>query len=128
MTLATICASHSPLMHEGVAAPQTKEEVRQAFAALADFVRKFAPDLIVMFWPDHFNGFFYDLMPAFCVGLRANAIGDWDTRPGDLPVATGEASDLLTHLLQNGVDMASSTPNVGGSWCGPDLGGDVREG
>lgn len=108
MTLATICASHSPLMHEGVATPETREDVAKAFAALADFVRRFSPDLIVMFWPDHFNGFFYDLMPAFCLGLRAYAIGDWDTRPGELPVPTDEAADLLAHLLQGGIDIASS--------------------
>lgn len=108
MTLATICASHSPLMHEGVATAQIKEDVGHAFTALADFVRNFAPDLIVMFWPDHFNGFFYDLMPAFCVGLGANAIGDWDTRPGELPVPTDAASDLLANLLHNGIDIASS--------------------
>jgi len=108
MTLATICASHSPLMHEGVAAPEAKEDVGQAFEKLAAFIRNFAPELIVMFWPDHFNGFFYDLMPAFCVGLRANAIGDWDTRPGELPVPTDEAYDLLVHLLKSGIDVASS--------------------
>lgn len=108
MTLATICASHSPLIHEGVAERGTKEEVGAAFAALAAFVRDFAPDLIVMFWPDHFNGFFYDLMPAFCVGLGANAIGDWDTKPGELPVPSDDASDLLAFLLRNGIDAASS--------------------
>ena len=31
----------------------------------------FTPDLVVVFGPDHFNGFFYELMPAFCIGTAA---------------------------------------------------------
>ena len=31
----------------------------------------FNPDLVVVFGPDHFNGFFYELMPAFCIGTAA---------------------------------------------------------
>ncbi|WP_226017735.1 3-carboxyethylcatechol 2,3-dioxygenase [Novosphingobium sp. FKTRR1] len=108
MPIATICASHSPLMHEGEADQETKDDVREAFASLTSFVADFSPDLIVMFWPDHFNSFFYDLMPPYCLGISARSIGDWDTRAGELPVPSEDASDLLSQLLCNGVDMASS--------------------
>jgi hypothetical protein len=34
-------------------------------------LHQFKPDLVVVFGPDHFNGFFYELMPAFCIGTAA---------------------------------------------------------
>lgn len=108
MPIATICASHSPLMHEGEADQETKDDVREAFASLTSFVTDFSPDLIVMFWPDHFNCFFYDLMPPYCLGVSARSIGDWDTRAGELPVPTEDALNLVSYLLRNGVDMSSS--------------------
>ena len=42
-------------------------ELEQCSAALHEF----NPDLIVVFGPDHFNGFFYELMPMFCIGAAA---------------------------------------------------------
>lgn len=104
----TICASHTPLLHEGVADDVTKAAVAAGFARLAETVRDFAPDVIVQFAPDHFNGFFYDMMPAFCVGLAAQSIGDWDTHAGPLPVPLNLAGDLLEALLNAGVDVAMS--------------------
>ena len=108
MALATICASHTPLMGEGVASDATKAAVKAAFARLADRVTEFGPDLIVQFSPDHFNGFFYGLMPAFCVGSAAQAIGDWNTQAGPLPVPEADAGDLTTYLLDAGIDVAFS--------------------
>lgn len=108
MAIATICASHSPLIDEGVAEPAVRSEVREAFASLAGFVDEFSPDLIVMFWPDHFNCFFYDLMPPFCIGITARSIGDWSTLAGDFPVPADDAASLHSYLLVHGIDMASS--------------------
>jgi hypothetical protein len=45
------------------------QELESASAAL----HAFNPDLVVVFGPDHFNGFFYELMPAFCIGTSAEA-------------------------------------------------------
>ena len=62
--------------------------VRPAFGS---FVKAFAPDYIIQFAPDHFNGFFYDLMPSFTVGAGAVSLGDWGggTGPLDVPGADG---------------------------------------
>ena len=38
--------------------------------------RAFDADLVIAFGADHFNGFFLKLMPAFCIGLKASAVGD----------------------------------------------------
>ena len=35
------------------------------------FVQAFAPEVVIEFAPDHFNGFFYRLMPSFCMRDRS---------------------------------------------------------
>ena len=77
MSVAIVCASHTPLMYRGPASNETEQRVRTAFERLGTFVKEFAPDYIIQFAPDHFNGFFYDLMPSFCVGAGAVSLGDW---------------------------------------------------
>jgi len=108
VTLRLICASHTPLMDHVGADPQTDAEVRAHFAALTQQVRDYAPELIVIFAPDHFKGFFYDLMPPFTVGVRASAIGDYDIGSGDFAVPEGLALDCIRTLLADDVDAAMS--------------------
>ena len=52
-------------------------------------LRAFDPDLVVVFGPDHFNGFFYELMPAFCIGTAA---GEQRLAAGRRPAAEFPAS------------------------------------
>src|SRR4029077_15882116 len=61
MSVAIVCASHTPLMYRGPASNETEQRVRTAFERLGTFVKEFAPDYIIQFAPDHFHGFFYDL-------------------------------------------------------------------
>ena len=111
MAVKLICASHSPLME--FAAPQEKHKevaVREAFTTLAKEVEAYDPTLIITFGPDHFNGFFYDLMPSFCVGIRATAAGDWDYGKDNnhINVPEDTAIDLVRRVLDEGVDVAYS--------------------
>jgi 2,3-dihydroxyphenylpropionate 1,2-dioxygenase len=108
MPLAAVCASHTPLMHRGPASSDTKRRVEAAFADLAGWVRDFDPDYIIQFAPDHFNGFFYDLMPAFCVGAGAVSLGDWGGAAGPLPVPEDTALQLVDHLRSDDFDVALS--------------------
>ena len=108
MPLALVCASHTPLMRDGVCAPDVRSQVAASFAEMAARVREFAPDLVIQFSPDHFNGFFYDLMPTFCVGVQAESIGDWGTQPGPLNVPETTALALATSLIDQGFDIATS--------------------
>ncbi|GLS99761.1 2,3-dihydroxyphenylpropionate/2,3-dihydroxicinnam ic acid 1,2-dioxygenase [Sphingobium jiangsuense] len=108
MPSALLCASHTPLMREGNIAPDTELKVAAIFDDLAERVRAYAPDLIVQFAPDHFNGFFYDLMPSFCVGAAATSIGDWGTQPGPLPVPEDIALDLAAAVQADDIDLALS--------------------
>ncbi|MGE8560774.1 MAG: 3-carboxyethylcatechol 2,3-dioxygenase [Acinetobacter sp.] len=111
MPVKLICASHSPLME--FAAPQNAEQeknVRAAFDKMAAEVKAFDPTLIITFGPDHFNGFFYDLMPSFCVGIRATAAGDWDYGAIDNKINVPEetAINLVRRVLDEGVDVSYS--------------------
>jgi len=106
--LRSIYASHTPLLKKGEADPDARERVRTAFAELATVVRDFDPHLIIQFSPDHFNGFFYDMMPAFCIGVCALSVGDYDTFEGPMPVPEAEARDLADTVLASGIDAAIS--------------------
>jgi 2,3-dihydroxyphenylpropionate 1,2-dioxygenase len=102
------CLSHTPLI--GLVDPDSATEAgaRAAIDALrADFAA-FDPELVFLFAPDHYNGFFYDLMPSFCIGTAAVSIGDFGTRPGTLNVPKELASRCAEAVLDAGVDAAVS--------------------
>ena len=108
MSMALVCASHTPLMYRGPAPSETERRVRAAFEELAGFVRSYKPDYIIQFAPDHLNGFFYDMMPAFCVGAGAESLGDWGGATGPLDVPEQAALALIDHLRGEDFDVAVS--------------------
>jgi 2,3-dihydroxyphenylpropionate 1,2-dioxygenase len=110
MPVQLICCSHSPLMttdieesEQGVQA-QFFRELDQCATAL----HKFNPDLVVVFGPDHFNGLFYDLMPAFCIGTAAESTKDWHLEPGPLRVPRDLALQCVRTLQARDFDVALS--------------------
>ncbi|MBB6262548.1 2,3-dihydroxyphenylpropionate 1,2-dioxygenase [Paenochrobactrum gallinarii] len=110
MSLQLICASHSPLMltdiEESVEGTQ-----KRFFSSLEETSRRlheFSPDLIVLFGPDHFNGFFYEMMPPFCIGLAAEGTNDWGIRGRALRVPKDMALECARYLQRNDFDVAIS--------------------
>ncbi|MEM5516292.1 3-carboxyethylcatechol 2,3-dioxygenase [Henriciella sp. AS95] len=108
MPVRMICASHTPLMDHVATDPAVDAKVRAHFAQLSDEVSEFDPELVIIFAPDHFKGFFYDMLPAFTVGIRATAIGDYDIGDGDFDVPEDLALDCISSLHNAGVDVAMS--------------------
>lgn len=108
MSLKTICCSHTPLMHYVTPPGGVREAVRESFARLARRVESYAPELIIVFSPDHYHGFFYDMMPAFCVGAAAESINDYDTGEGALNVPEADAVALVEALRGDDMDAAIS--------------------
>ncbi|WP_343663859.1 3-carboxyethylcatechol 2,3-dioxygenase [Paraburkholderia tropica] len=102
------CLSHTPLHGYFDPRPDVVEEVERVGRAARARVDAFNPDLIVVFAPDHFNGFFYDVMPPFCIGAKAQAIGDFKSLAGDLPVPSVLAHELTEHVLAADIDVALS--------------------
>ena len=104
-----ICASHSPLLYCYAKEPDDWDGMQNAFAARERAAQEFDADLVIAFGADHFNGFFLKLMPAFCVGLKANAVGDIGGFAGELDVPADIATDLVHHLRNSDIDPAVST-------------------
>ena len=78
MSAMLVCAAHSPLMNYLTPDAAIAQPILDTLRDLSEQVAVFDPELVVVFGPDHFAGFFYDLMPPFCVGVRAHAMGDFD--------------------------------------------------
>ena len=108
MPLAALFASHTPLKDYLDPGPGIAAEVDACLAEARAWVHAFAPELVIEFAPDHFNGFFYQLMPSFCVGAAAESVGDWRTATGPLPVAGELAQQLVEAVHEGGVDVALS--------------------
>jgi 2,3-dihydroxyphenylpropionate 1,2-dioxygenase len=107
VTLAACATSHSPLAGLNDPAAADRAEIDGAIARARAFVQDFDPELVVLFGVDHFNGFLYGVMPQFCVGTKAAAIGDYLSAAGPLTVAP-EAAACAEHLLGTGIDIAVS--------------------
>ena len=86
MTLAVCCTLHSPLLEFTDPGPELTAHVETAFATARDFVRDYDPELVIVSAADHYNGFFDELMPPFCVALEATSIGDYGSEAGPLDV------------------------------------------
>ena len=108
MPQALICMSHSPLLEHTDPPQEVKEAVESAFGEVGRFAEAFEPDLIVNFGPDHYNGFFYDLMPPFCIGYEALGTGDYDSWAGPIPVPTELAERLAQYVIDQDIDTAIS--------------------
>ena len=108
MNQALVCMSHSPLLEHANPDPEVKAQVEAAFDQARQFVSDFDPDLVINFGPDHYNGFFYDLMPPFCIGYEAYGTGDYDSFAGKLDVPTDIAEELAQHVIDRDLDTAIS--------------------
>lgn len=110
MAVQLILASHSPLMLMGMKETQGDAQARfnATMKCVADELESFSPDLVLTFGPDHFNGFFYDLMPSFCVGVRAEGLEDWQIKGGEFIVPKELAEDCVRHLHAHDIDIAIS--------------------
>lgn len=84
----------------------------QAFVAAVERLRKFNGtkiDAIVLFGPDHYRNFFYDVLPQFCIGIeKLEGYGDYGSPSGPLPCAQGLGRHILDDLMTRGFDPAVS--------------------
>lgn len=102
------CLSHTPLIGHVDPDAAVLAEVEARVAAARERIARFEPELAILFAPDHYNGFFYDLMPPFCIGAQAHAIGDFGSAAGPLEVPRSLAEDCAAAVLAAGVDVALS--------------------
>jgi 2,3-dihydroxyphenylpropionate 1,2-dioxygenase len=102
------CVSHSPLIAIRPRAPSQEAEIlahNQDFRAAFE---AFKPDRILFFTNNHFAGFHFSNMPAYCIGTRCEAVADLGGTPGPIPVPVDDSIGLLEHLREEGFDPAIS--------------------
>ena len=100
--------SHSPLLGLNPLPAGVHEQLQAAIDRARQEVLAFAPELVVLVGPDHYNGFFNELMPPFCIGSQVTAVGDYLTPAGALNVDEAAALGLATWLMDDGFDLALS--------------------
>lgn len=108
MSVALLATSHSPLLEYADLDADIAAELEGAFDAGRAFVKEFDPEVVVNFGPDHYNGFFYNLMPAYCVGYAATSIGDYGSQAGRLDVPEDLARGLAESVIADGIDLSVS--------------------
>jgi 2,3-dihydroxyphenylpropionate 1,2-dioxygenase len=100
--------SHSPLLNLPGPPAELLSDINAQLARAREFVTEFDPELVVVFSPDHYNGFFYRTMPPFCIGTAASGVGDYGTHKGPLDVPAELATACATAVLEDDVDVAIS--------------------
>ena len=102
--------SHSPLLELSQPPAELAADVETAFEAARTFIKEYDPELVVVFGPDHYNGFFYELMPQFCVGLAATSIRS-DTARSTPPSSAACASpSAMSRGTSSGPGMEPKSP------------------
>ena len=100
--------THTPLLHVAPLPAAAEATLQAAIARTRALVREWQPDRILLIGPDHYNGFVHELMPPFCIGTEATAVGDYLTPTGALNVDETTALALAEQLLDSGFDIAVS--------------------
>ncbi|MFD0332029.1 hypothetical protein ACFQZC_37255 [Streptacidiphilus monticola] len=108
MPLAVAALSHAPSFGNVDPGGETFAEINAAIDEVRAFVAAFAPDLVVVFGPDHFNGQLYSLMTPWAIGAAAEGVGDYGTTSGPLPVDAGAARRFHAAVLADGIDIGRS--------------------
>lgn len=100
--------SHSPLLNLPGPSRELLDDIETAISSARRFVNDYEPELVVIFSPDHYNGFFYRTMPPFCIGTAAQGVGDYGSHAGPLNVPEDIATDCARAVLESGIDVAIS--------------------
>jgi 2,3-dihydroxyphenylpropionate 1,2-dioxygenase len=100
--------SHSPLLGLNPISADEQTAIDTALQQARAAVQAFDPELVVLIGPDHYNGFFNALMPPFCIGSAATAVGDYLSPAGTLNVPSDLAVHLADYLMDQHFDIALS--------------------
>ena len=105
-----LCVPHDPTLPaaaaRGAEAPEPLQTTISHFETLRGRLAEARPDVLVMVSGDHFNQWFYDNMPTFCVGKAARAQGPFPHEEELFGVGRYDAAlegDVARHLLRTGL-------------------------
>ncbi len=104
-----VCTSHSPILYVRPNKPDYEDTVFAKLAERRDAIAAFDPEIVFVFGPDHYAGFYLNAMPTFCIGRgSATAVDDVGGFPGRLDVDRDVALVLLHYLRGEDFDPAQS--------------------
>ena len=103
-----VCVSHSPLILHRARAPEAEPMLLAEYDRCVRAIESMNPDRVVIFATDHFSGFPYSNMPAFCIGLAGHSIGDIGGFAGKLDVPQDQALGLIHGVRAAGFDPSWS--------------------
>ena len=104
-----IALSHSPFWDMSLALRGPGAEFVAGVRKAREQLAALEPDALVIFGPDHFRNFFYDVMPPFCIGVeQVTSFGDYNMPKGEVPVAGDLARDIFSGVSQADFDPAVS--------------------
>ena len=115
--VAAVAMTHNPrIFWNGPAADEaSRQAVGAIFGQLRRFVGEARPDRLIVIANDHFDNFFLDNMPQFCVGLGARAEGPfwYESEVMNLPPYSAAVdADLGGQLLdlgaRRGIDFSQT--------------------
>ncbi|MCS5932929.1 3-carboxyethylcatechol 2,3-dioxygenase [Klebsiella pneumoniae subsp. pneumoniae] len=84
------------------------DEVNRVIADARRRIAEFDPELVVLFAPDHYNGFFYDVMPPFCPGSAPPRLATSPAPPATCRCPPSWRKPAPTPSLNSGIDLAVS--------------------
>jgi len=108
MLCGSLCLSHSPLMHHNRAPADVEAAWEAALQSGRDFIGEVGATHAVVFFPDHMNGMFYNMLPPFCVAAAGTSLGDFGTVPGPIDIPEELAADCHAYAVAHGIDAAIS--------------------
>lgn len=104
-----VAMSHSPFWDTSFDVNGPGRAFVSGVAEVKAVLEKKSIDLVVIFGPDHMRNFFYELMPAFCIGTgEVVGFGDYGTHTGSLPYMQGIGRKVTESVQNMGFDPAFS--------------------
>lgn len=100
------CVPHVPFMI--LQDERLNQPFWDAYQKQAEVLQAFDPELVIVFGSDHYSGQHMRLMPSFAIGQAAEAIDDDGGYPGKLDVPFDLSFALARHVVESGVDVATS--------------------
>jgi 2,3-dihydroxyphenylpropionate 1,2-dioxygenase len=100
------CVPHAPFMMLQDRA--LNQPFWDAYAEQVAAFRAFDPELVFVFGADHYSGQHMRLMPSFAIAQAAEAIDDDGGFPGKLDVPSELSLACATHVVEAGIDIATS--------------------
>lgn len=104
-----VAFSHAPFWDMSFDITGPGETFVRGVAEAREVARRLKPDAFVIFGPDHFRNFFYDVLPPFCIGVNeVEGVGDYGLPKGPLPGAADLGPGIYEHVINHGFDPAIS--------------------